>query len=205
MRTVQRRGVILHDLRVAIAVFDDIAGRRRAEEALQRIAFEDPLTKLPNRRALQQRWQVMIAEASHSGSSTALLMLDLDGFKAINDNFGHDIGDEALIEVARRLQASTSSTDMVCGLGGDEFAVLLPNLRASTYVEQVCWRIHSTLKLPWSSHGHPIELRGTIGVSLHPQDASDLPAMLKRADEALYQCKLSQRGSWRWFAVPDAA
>ncbi|MBB3933727.1 diguanylate cyclase (GGDEF)-like protein [Kaistia hirudinis] len=205
VRPVQHRGIILPELGIAIAVYDDISERKKVENALRQIAFTDPLTGLSNRRVLQDRWNEKQADPAEAANACALLLIDLDGFKAINDRLGHEVGDAALVAVAERLSGCVSTHDLVCRLGGDEFVIFVSDLRLPAQVEQMCWRILSTLALPWSVRGHSVELRATIGASLGPHDGNDLRALLRRADEALYRCKLAHRGTWQWFNRPEAA
>lgn len=205
IRTVQHRGILLHEVGVGIATFEDISDRKLAEDVLRRIAFEDPLTGLPNRRVLQERWSKSMPISGGPEGMAALLLIDLDGFKGINDRFGHDGGDEVLTEVARRLCDSVGISGLVCRLGGDEFVVLLPHLRTLEQVEQLCWRIETALARPFALAARPITLGASIGASLYPQDGRDLHDLLKRADEALYRLKTLRKGGWGWFKVPASA
>ncbi|MBB6308889.1 sensor domain-containing diguanylate cyclase [Xanthobacter tagetidis] len=205
VKTVQHRGILLPAIGVAVAIFDDISQRRLMEDALRRIAFEDTVTGLPNRRALQQYWADWVATKRSAGESAALLLLDLDGFKSINDRFGHDVGDAALLEVASRMRNSVNTTDFVCRIGGDEFVVFLPGLREPQQAQRACWRILSEFSLPWSALECRIGLQASIGISIFPQDGSNLRDLLKCADTALYRAKATHRGGCEWFRVPDAA
>lgn len=205
IRTVQHRGILLYDLGVGIATFEDISDRKLAEEALRRIAFEDPLTGLPNRRMLQERWEAEAAEIAAADAMAAILVIDLDGFKSVNDTLGHDAGDTVLITAAERLRASLRSTDIVCRIGGDEFVAFLPQLRAIDHVEQACWRIGTALARPIALGSRSVTLSASIGAALSPQDGRDLHELMKKADEALYRVKSSRKGEWEWYKVPAAA
>ncbi|UHD47831.1 GGDEF domain-containing protein [Aureimonas altamirensis] len=205
LRTVLHRGIKLNEIAIGIAVFEDISDRRKIEDTLRRIAYEDPLTGLSNRRALQELWQQVARDMHGTDTMTAVLLVDLDGFKRINDTLGHDAGDDTLIAVAERLRDSVRGGDLVCRIGGDEFAILVPGLHDSKLVEQMCWRIGVAMSLPIMIHGKPIIVRASIGASLHPQDGNELQGLLKRADEALYRRKAERHGGWEWFREPNAA
>ncbi|GAA4158561.1 diguanylate cyclase [Shinella sp. AETb1-6] len=204
VKTIQHRGIVLHELHIGMAVFDDVSDRRAAEKALRRFAFEDPLTGLANRRMLQERWGHLL-ETSSGKAMTAVLLIDLDGFKAINDTIGHDAGDETLKVVAQRLRDSVRNGDLVCRMGGDEFAVLMPDIGTPETVQRICWRIGAALTLPIKLASQSVTVGASIGASLYPQDSHDLQKLLHRADEALYRRKADRKGGWEWFSNPRAA
>ena len=205
VKTVQHRGVLLHDLGIAIATFEDISHHKTAENALRSIAFLDSLTGLPNRRALELRWAQDLPTREAGTAMAALLLIDLDGFKAVNDKLGHEAGDEVLIEVARRLRASVRHDDLACRLGGDEFVVYLPTLADMSRVPRVCQRIKSAVLRPIQIGTERATVGCTVGASLFPQDGRDLKELLNCADQALYRPKAARKGSWGWFRVPAVA
>jgi diguanylate cyclase len=205
VRTAEHRGVALHDIGIGIGTFDDISDRKMAEAALHRIAFEDPLTGLPNRRALQDQWTESLVDVEPPPRLAALLLIDLDGFKGINDRLGHDAGDETLVIVAGRLRGSLRAGDFICRLGGDEFVVLLPEIDSTVVVEQVCWRLGAALAPTLELNGSVAHVSASVGASLYPQDGQDLRALLKHADEAMYRLKALNKGGWEWFKAPTAA
>jgi diguanylate cyclase (GGDEF)-like protein len=203
--TVQHRRIFLHDIGIGIATFEDISARRRAEEALHRLAFEDSLTGAGNRRALQARWLDEISsKISDRVNHLAILLVDLDNFKPINDSLGHDVGDETLAAVAERLRDCIRSSDLLFRIGGDEFVILLPGLHTTDQVESLCERIEAAFERPFALKGPEVSLGATIGVSLWPRDGSDLRLLLRRADEALYRTKKTNKGGWDWFEAPSS-
>ena len=201
-RTTQHRGALLWDIGIAVATFEDISPRKKTEDAVRRMAMEDPLTELANRRALQERWQSEIC--SEHSEPMAVLLIDLDGFKPVNDQHGHDTGDQVLMMVAARLLACVRNADVVGRIGGDEFVVLLFGLGDGHEADEICRRIHNSLTAPFICDGSVIEVGASIGVSLYPQDGQTLEALIRSADQALYRRKKSNTGGWEWFAKPAA-
>jgi diguanylate cyclase (GGDEF)-like protein/PAS domain S-box-containing protein len=194
------RGIVLHDIRVAIATFEDISSQKLAENSLRRIAFEDPLTGLGNRRALLERWTAETqGKPSRGQTMMALMMIDLDNFKPVNDDFGHSAGDEILKLVATRLRQSVRHHDTVVRMGGDEFVILLPGLEDRAAAEKLCQRISDAFAKPFVVHGESINVGATVGASLYPHHATDLDSLLRAADHALYRMKGTAKNNWDWF------
>ncbi len=202
------RSGVLHDAAGEIvgvlSAGEDITERRAAEEAAYSLAFFDPLTGLPNRRLLLDRLQHGMAASVRSKNHLALLFLDLDHFKTLNDTQGHDQGDRLLVETAQRLQASVGAADTVSRLGGDEFVLLLEQLspkleEAAAQSEIVAERILTRLAAPYEL-GHET-YRGTasIGVTLFAGNDASVDDLLKRADLAMYQAKAAGRNALRFF------
>lgn len=193
--TVQHRGILLHDIGIGIATFEDISARKEAEEALHRISFEDHLTGAGNRRALQARWLEETSIVGDAGRLLVVLLIDLDDFKPINDSLGHEIGDAVLAAVAGRLRECIRGSDLLFRIGGDEFVILLPGLSAASQVDALCQRIRHALDAPFGDADQVIRVGATIGASLWPQDAADLRNLLRQADKALYRLK-------EWYRAP---
>ena len=172
-----------------VAVAEDATGRKEAQSTIERLAFFDSLTDLPNRRLFRDRLVQAIAASGRAGKHLAVMFLDLDRFKNVNDSLGHDAGDRLLKEVARRLVSATRSGDTVARLGGDEFALVLPNLQVPEDAGMVATKILNSLIAAIELDGHSIYATASIGISLAPGDSSDVDALIKNADIAMYQAK----------------
>jgi len=188
----------------AIATFVDITERKKAEQDISRLAFYDPLTSLPNRRLLLDRLQHALANSARSGRHGAIMFIDLDNFKVINDAKGHDCGDLVLIEVARRLQSCVREGDTVARLGGDEFVVMLEDMgseaeHAATQAEEVGEKIRAVINQPYLIGEEEYHSTASIGISLFVDRATTSDTLLKNADIAMYQAKGSGRNAVRFF------
>jgi len=172
-----------------VGAAEDITERKRWETALEHQALHDALTDLPNRALLQDRLAAAIASAQRERSHLALLMMDLNRFKDVNDTFGHHHGDLLLQQVAQRLRGSVRAGDTVARLGGDEFAVLLPHTNAAEDAEHVAFNLLRVLEAPFEVEGRRLEIGASIGLALFPEHAADADALLKRADTAMYAAK----------------
>lgn len=176
----------------------------RREQALQRWAFYDPLTALPNRTLLRDRLQQALASAERYERMSAVLFIDLDRFKIINDSLGHAVGDQLLIEVAQRLKGTLRSVDTVARQGGDEFVVLLEELqadpeRAAVIAQSVAEKVLRVLKEPVQIGNHELHTSPSIGVALFPMEAGSAEEILKQADAAMYQAKGQGGGTFNFF------
>jgi diguanylate cyclase (GGDEF)-like protein len=180
----------------AVASITDITERRRAERELEHLAYHDRLTGLPNRTLLEEHLGVALARAGRHGHGVALLFLDLDDFKLVNDGFGHAAGDELLRDVAKRLQAVTRATDLLARQGGDEFLLLVTDLGddADALAASVAGKLETALQEPFQLAGTSLDVRASIGVSIFPRDAEDAEALMRHADAAMYQAKNAGRG-----------
>ena len=184
----------------------DITERKQAEEQIRTLAYFDPLTKLPNRRMLMDRLGQAMSASKRSQEYGALLMLDLDNFKILNDTQGHDVGDRLLVEVAQRVHAAVRQEDTVCRLGGDEFVVMLEGLgadeaRAATQAEAVAEKIREALNQPYPLNINEAKFHGTtsVGLTLFRGQKASVELVLKQADVALYQAKDAGRNAVRFF------
>jgi diguanylate cyclase (GGDEF)-like protein/PAS domain S-box-containing protein len=184
-----------------IVPFTDITDRKRAEERIQQLATRDALTGLPNRLLFTDRLALGMGNAQRTNGSLALLFVDLDRFKYINDSLGHVIGDAFLRAVAERLSAVVRKGDTLARLGSDEFVVLLENIEPMEDVAgQVARKILASFGEPFSIDGHTLSCSCSIGISVFPSDASDPQMLMRDADTAMYHVKESGRGSYRYFS-----
>jgi diguanylate cyclase (GGDEF)-like protein/PAS domain S-box-containing protein len=170
-------------------IAEDISDRQSYQQDLEDLAHYDPLTHLPNRRLLADRLSQSLARSHRSGQLLGICMLDLDGFKPVNDTYGHDVGDQLLIEVARRLQEGVRGDDTVARLGGDEFVILLGGLISIKELEETLRRLLHILASPYLLVDQPILVSASIGVTVYPNDSGDADTLLRHADHAMYLAK----------------
>ncbi|WP_190272132.1 bifunctional diguanylate cyclase/phosphodiesterase [Sideroxydans lithotrophicus] len=194
------RGVVIN----YVASLSDITLHKAAEDEIRSLAFFDPLTGLPNRRLLMDRLQQALVASSRSGKAGALLFLDLDNFKNLNDTLGHDIGDLLLQQVAQRLKNCVREGDTVARIGGDEFVVMLEDLsaesiEAASQTEAVGWKIISTLNKPYHLEKFEVHSTPSIGATLFDSRPQIIDDLFKQADIAMYQAKKAGRNTMRFF------
>lgn len=182
------------------AVYRDVTKRKLADQQLYRMAHYDVLTDLPNRLLFMDRLQQMKAMSVRMDQRMAVLYLDLDRFKQINDTLGHAVGDRLLQIVAQRLAESVRGMDTVGRLGGDEFVIALGNLRNQSGVEIVANKVLKALSLPCRIEEHELHITTSIGIGIFPDDATELEDLIKKADLALYRAKEQGRGCYRKYA-----
>ncbi len=186
---------------VAVIAVRDASERKRSERRIQELAHIDPLTGLANRLLLRDRLAQALAMADRTAGGVAVLCLDLDRFKAVNDIMGHHAGDCLLVEVANRIRAATRDTDTVARLGGDEFIVVQPFSASSASAQALGQRLVQVLAEPYLIDDCSIEVSASIGIALHPTDASSGEMLLKQADLALYRAKQEGRGRYCFFEL----
>ncbi|MFT3813681.1 MAG: EAL domain-containing protein [Acidovorax sp.] len=182
-----------------IVVVRDITARKQAQEHVAFMAMHDTLTQLPNRRHLMDQLELALARAHRTGGSVALLFIDLDHFKTVNDSLGHHAGDELLCELARRLRHGVRKGDLVARFGGDEFVVLLPDAASPGDAAAVADKLLASLGAPCTVQGTSVSLAASIGISLFPCDGGSADELLRRADTAMYQAKDSGRGHRQFY------
>jgi diguanylate cyclase (GGDEF)-like protein/PAS domain S-box-containing protein len=182
-----------------VGVFSDISMIKAHEADLDRIAHYDTLTSVPNRRLLSDRMEQAIARSRRHGSNFAVCYLDLDGFKPINDQFGHEGGDYLLIEIARRLQAMSRADDTVARLGGDEFVLLWNDIGAEAHCAHALERVLAEVSAPVVIDGISVSVSASIGVTLFPDDNVDADSLLRHADHAMYSAKQLGKNRFQMF------
>jgi diguanylate cyclase (GGDEF)-like protein/PAS domain S-box-containing protein len=181
-----------------IGIFNDITLHKAAQEHIQRLAHFDSLTGLPNRSLLQDRIKLALSSAQRSHEPLALIFLDLDHFKNVNDSLGHRIGDELLIALARRLILVVREQDTVSRLGGDEFILVLPNTDADG-AAHVAEKLLEFALQPYHIEQYELTITPSIGIAMYPGDGEDFDTLSKRADAAMYRAKQSGRNNFRFF------
>lgn len=182
-----------------VSSFSDITQRKEAEQKIEFLAHYDSLTHLPNRALFADRLHIALLTAARSGKRAALMFLDLDKFKQINDTLGHLAGDALLQSVAERLKVCVRESDTICRQGGDEFLILLTDVGTLGDVERVAQKIIDAMSQPHDVAGKQLVVTFSIGISLYPDNGVDSESMVKHADEAMYLAKQSGRNSYRFY------
>lgn len=194
------------------ATIQDITERKRLEDHVHNLAYYDSLTGLPNRMLFRDRVQQALAQVARQNALAAILFLDIDRFKFINDTFGHTAGDQLLKQIAERLTDVTRTSDSiarqadgevgnaVARLGGDEFTILLTHLRQPDHATVVARRILASLAVPFTLDAREVFVTGSIGIALHPSDGDSLEELLKNADTAMYQAKNEGRNNYQYYS-----
>lgn len=183
-----------------VAIFSDLTDRKAAEERADFLARHDLLTRLPNRFLLRDRAEQAFAHAVRAGTKVALLLLDLDHFKHINDSLGHPAGDALLQTFADRLRTTTRDTDTVSRQGGDEFLVLLTDIRETEDIAPIVEKIMLTLGRPCPLAGQEMSISCSVGLAVYPEDGSDFDILIRNADAAMYNAKAAGRNTFRFYS-----
>jgi diguanylate cyclase (GGDEF)-like protein/PAS domain S-box-containing protein len=183
-----------------IGIFSDISEVKAAMQQIEFLAHYDPLTRLPNRRLLEQRVQQLIALAARNKKQLAFLFIDLDRFKVVNDSLGHAAGDVILETVAQRLRATVREVDCLARLGGDEFVCVLHDVVEPPDAHTAASRLIAALDAPMQIAGHSLTITASIGISLYPSDGDDYETLLKHADAAMYSAKRAGRDRFMFFS-----
>ncbi|MBI5432708.1 MAG: diguanylate cyclase [Planctomycetes bacterium] len=172
-----------------VIVFRDITEQREHEEAMARMAYRDTLTGLPNRVSLSDRMTLELAHARRNRELLAVCYVDLDGFKQVNDKFGHDVGDQYLKAIAERLRGALRAGDTIARLGGDEFVILLPGLADLRDAQLVARKVLDALSTPIHADTRAFDASASIGIALFPNDGTEPDTLMRRADKAMYRAK----------------
>lgn len=203
MRWISARAFPIRDSagrieRVA-GIAEDISARQQQQKSLEELAHLDALTRLPNRTLLADRMQQAMARSRRTGQMLAICLLDLDGFKPVNDQFGHKAGDDLLIQLAGRLTQAVRADDTVARLGGDEFVLLLGSLNSAPEAEDALYRLLRVIAMPFRLGEQTARVSASIGVTLYPNDAGDADSLLRHADHAMYLAKEGGKNQFHLF------
>jgi diguanylate cyclase (GGDEF)-like protein/PAS domain S-box-containing protein len=186
-------------------IASDVTERRQYEQKLAEMATHDVLTGLPNRTLLSDRFTVALDLSRRTSNRLAVMMLDLDRFKIINDSMGHDVGDKLLKAVGRRLKVTMRKSDTVARIGGDEFVVLLPQIPHADEAARFAQRILDTFREPFVFNGYRPDITTSIGIAVYPEGGKDIESLLKNADTAMYRAKEQGRDTYRFYDGNEAA
>ncbi|WP_261842319.1 bifunctional diguanylate cyclase/phosphodiesterase [Aliamphritea ceti] len=182
-----------------VGLASDITQHKEQENKLRLMAHYDELTRLPNRTLFADRFRQAIAHSKRHNKQLGICFLDLDDFKPVNDQYGHEVGDQLIIEVAKRINTALREEDTVSRQGGDEFAMLLGDIQSLEHCESILQRIIGLLSHPYMIDGHVISISASIGVTLYPDDHADLDTLMRHADQSMYQAKLAGRNRYHFF------
>ena len=183
----------------AVVTFRDVTDRKQAEEIIHQMAYHDSLTGLPNRKLFSDRLGIALAQAQRNQKGVAIAMLDLDHFKEVNDTLGHDVGDLLLKATAERLRSALRDSDTVARIGGDEFALILSDLKGNKDAIQVAQKIVDGFRKPFLIDTHQLMMTTSIGIAVYPNHGTDEGILLKNADQAMYQAKQTGRDRYRFY------
>ncbi|ABV85750.1 EAL domain-containing protein [Shewanella pealeana] len=183
-----------------VVVFSDITERKRTEAELRRLANFDILTGLPNRSLFSSKLAQSVYQAEKEGGNLALLFLDLDRFKHVNDSYGHSMGDALLVEASNRLQSLVADENVLCRFGGDEFVILLRDTPTIDTVNYLCEQLLASIEKPFVLYGREFFISTSIGVSLWPEDAKQPEVLIKNADLAMYHAKEEGKGHFKYYS-----
>ena len=182
-----------------VGIFTDISEKKATETKLKNLAFYDPLTGLPNRVYFRERLEEALAVRQRRGSRMALLFIDLDRFKDVNDTLGHNAGDELIVQASKRIRGCLRKTDTVARLGGDEFTVILAEVANEAYAGQLAQHVIERLRQRFVLSGTDVFIGASIGISLYPEDGDDSETLVRNADTAMYHAKENGRGNYQFF------
>jgi diguanylate cyclase (GGDEF)-like protein/PAS domain S-box-containing protein len=187
-----------------LTIIRDVTARKRLEQKLEQMATHDSLTGLPARILLTDRVDMAVARAKRQNGKIAVMMIDLDRFKAVNDTFGHAVGDSLLKAVAHQLTGAIRKNDTCARLGGDEFVVLLPEINGTEDAVKMAGRLLLSFQKPLSVESHPIAVSLSLGIAIFPEDGENFEELLKLADMAMYRAKRNGRNRYELYSPQDA-
>lgn len=182
------------------AFVNDITERKRSEDYMRYMAFHDSLTGLPNRKMFEVRIAEELDTAKHDNEKVAVMFIDIDNFKAVNDTFGHDAGDRMICEAASRLKCILRRGDLICRVGGDEFILLLKKVEGQKDAISAAARIGNVFSSPFIIDRWKILIKPSIGISMFPEDGRDPEVLIKKADQAMYEAKKTSVNNYRFYS-----
>lgn len=180
----------------------EMKNRKRLETRIEHLAYYDPLTNLPNRTLFQQLSKQMLARAERNQKKLAVLFIDLDNFKSVNDRCGHELGDELLKTIADRMKAELRAGDLLCRMGGDEFVSVL-EINAEEEAAAAAKRINAVVSRPLFHNSQEFSIRSSIGISIYPTDDQDIESLIRNADRAMYRAKAAGGDRWVFYENTD--
>jgi len=180
-----------------VVILHDITARKRAEETIEQMAYHDALTGLPNRRLFADRLNLALAHAQRSQEKLAVMLLDLDHFKDVNDTLGHSVGDKLLQSVGQRLSSILRKSDTVARMGGDEFLLLLPEISGEEDAVKIATKVLEAFEKPFVCDGHELQISTSIGIAIYPDDGGDSDTLVRNADIAMYRAKRRGRANYQ--------
>ena len=186
-----------------VGIFSDITQLKTQQQALEMMAYHDVLTQLPNRVLLTDRFQQATARCNRTGSLLAVCFLDLDNFKQVNDHYGHNVGDQLLVQVSERILFCIRDEDTASRLGGDEFAILIGDIHSTEDCREALNRIHTAISEPFFIDGHELHITASSGITIYPHDQVDIDTLLRHADQAMYRVKLGGKNNFDMFNAKD--
>ena len=199
LESIGKNCLAIPEVRGIIVNTRDVTDRKAIQQRMQHLAYHDALTNLPNRSLMQDRISQAISRAERSTTQFAVMFIDIDNFKNINDTLGHDVGDELLRQIATRLTNSVRAHDTIARQGGDEFIVLLDPLEGQQGATRVAQKILDALRAAFSVGGTEQHVSGSIGIGLYPDDGQDAPTLLKNADTAMFHSKAQGKNTYQFF------
>ena len=183
----------------------EITERKRAEEIIRHLAYHDALTGLPNRMLFNDRLNLELAHAQRNQQKLAVMLLDLDHFKDVNDTLGHNVGDKLLQAVGERLTSLLRKSDTVARVGGDEFILLVPDAARVQHATRVAVKILEAFREPFEFDDHKLHITTSIGIALYPDDGEDADTLMKNADIAMYRAKDQGRDNYQRYTAAMSA
>jgi len=186
-----------------LSTFSDISKHMQMQEKVRHMALHDHLTGLPNRAAFNEQLERAILRAMRHKTRLAVVMMDLDRFKEVNDSMGHAAGDQLLLGVAGRMQVCLRGDDFICRLGGDEFVVIMHDIHSAVDIETVCDKLLNSIAEPYLLNGHKASVTLSMGIAIYPEDGRTEAVLMENADAAMYQTKKDGRANYTFFKKPE--